>query len=405
VNLRLRIDPRSDSPIYRQISEQIANMIEAGTLRRGEHLPPERELALQLKIARGTVKKAYESLVQQRYIVAARGKGSTVAGCNKGQAGESLIYAEEAVHGGRGGELLSDGSALQGSAVTEKVSRNPLSSAVYSSDQTDFSGVAAAFSTINEALPHQGAQQNRHDQAAQMLSGAIIKVEELGFSYRQISDLFGLMLSQREEQVARFAIAAVDCNPEALGIYQRQLAMLTHMSTARFLLSALHASTSADAILAPFDLILTTSNHVDELRQLAPGAAGKVVPVIVAPTRETLIALARLENGSRAGVLFQSARFFAIIKGWLQRSGFQGEAAGLDTFSVSEGDFEGFVAERSVLIVPPGFASQLSSAQLHALNAFRQRGGQLIDFEYQIERGSLLHLEELIKSLLNKSRN
>ncbi|MDD3148883.1 MAG: GntR family transcriptional regulator, partial [Candidatus Riflebacteria bacterium] len=68
MNLRLRIDPRSDSPIYRQISEQIASMVEAGKLRRGEHLPPERELALQLKIARGTVKKAYESLVQQRYI-------------------------------------------------------------------------------------------------------------------------------------------------------------------------------------------------------------------------------------------------------------------------------------------------------------------------------------------------
>ncbi|GAB1352236.1 hypothetical protein MASR1M12_09670 [Erysipelotrichia bacterium] len=78
MHLRLKIDESSEVPIYRQISEQIAALIRSGRLRRGEHLPPERELALQLKIARGTVKKAYESLVNQRYIVAARGRGSTV---------------------------------------------------------------------------------------------------------------------------------------------------------------------------------------------------------------------------------------------------------------------------------------------------------------------------------------
>lgn len=403
VNLWLSIDHRSAAPIYRQISEQIAAMIKAGKLLHGEHLPPERELALQLKIARGTVKKAYESLVQQKYIIAARGKGSTVSGGADGYSGGGQSLS--VVSGGNAGETSSIREGLSGFADDEGTKKNLASSEINFVDRSNVSSAVDRSASGKEALNPRNAHLSRHEQAVKLLAASIIKVEELGFSYRQISDLFGLMLSQREEQVGRFAIAAVDCNPEALGIYQRQLAMLTHMSTARFLLSALHSSASADAILAPFDLILTTSNHVDELRQLAPAAAGKIVPVIVAPTRETLIALARLENGSRAGVIFQSGRFFSIIKGWLQRSGYRGEAAGLDTLSASESEFERFVADRSVLIVPPGFAAQLSSVQLHALNNFRQNGGQLIDFEYQIERGSLLHLEELIKSLLNKSRN
>lgn len=58
LHLRLKIDESSEAPIYKQISEQIAALIKSGRLRRGEHLPPERELALQLKIARGTVKKS-----------------------------------------------------------------------------------------------------------------------------------------------------------------------------------------------------------------------------------------------------------------------------------------------------------------------------------------------------------
>ena len=385
MHLRLKIDESSEAPIYRQISEQIAALIKSGRLRRGEHLPPERELALQLKIARGTVKKAYESLVHQRYIVAARGRGSTVA-----------IDAESEGYDGPADTHADYKGEDRGSDETRR--KRP--------DTEEFEPVSGASRpAANEAssvgIP---AYASRAEQADQILTDAIIGLEDLGFNYKQISDLFGLMLARRREQVSHFAIASVDCNPEALGIYQKQLAMLTHMNTARILLTDLLAAASADVMLEPFDLILTTSNHVEELRKLAPKMAGKVVPVIVAPTQATLIALARLENGSRAGVLHQSGRFFSIIRGWLQKSGFQGDVKGFNTELETAEELESFVSDRTVLVTPPGFAAQLSGEHLRVINRFRMNGGQLIDFEYQIERGSLLHLEELIRSLINKTR-
>lgn len=330
--LQLKIDNHARAPIYRQISDQIVLLIRSGRLSDGDHLPTERDLALQLQVARGTVKKAYEILVQQNYVVASRGRGSVVK-----------------------------------------------------------SGAAAVPAA-------------RHEQAAGRIAEAILALEDLGFSYREIADLFGLMLARRQEEVARFAIASVDCNPEALGIYQKQLAMLTHMSTSRILLSELRQAGSPDAMLAPFDIILTTANHYEELRQLAPGVAHKVVQVIVAPTQATLIALARLEAGGTAGIVHQSSRFFEIIVGWLKKSGFQGQAKGFNTGLGSAEELDSFVSDKATLIMPPGYAAQLAHDYLRVINRFRLNGGQLIDFDYQIERGSLLHLEDLIKSLLNKSR-
>ncbi len=360
--LPVKIDNRAQEPIYRQISSQILALIEAGQLMPGQQLPPERELALQLKVARGTIKKAYDALVQQHYVVAARGRGSLVAKASTRRDS---------------GEIASE---ADGQLAPPVLAAPTGESAVRTSDKPD----------------------SRFEQASQLINCNIIQLEELGFSWREISRLYGLLLARREEEVARFAIAAVDCNPEALGIYQSQLALLSNTSTARILFSELRAVADPSAMLAPFDLILTTSNHIEELWQLAPAVAEKAVPVVVAPSQGTLIALAKLDSRSRVGVLYQSSRFFQIISGWASKSGFTGHLDGVSYNESSLEKIEEFVEKKAVLIVPPGYAAQLSVEMLQLINRFRQRGGQLIDFAYQIERGSLLYLEELIKKLLKR---
>jgi len=355
--LPVKINSHGQEPIYRQISSQIVALIRSGRLTPGQQLPAERELALQLKVARGTIKKAYEMLVQQHYIVAARGRGS----------------------------LVADSPSSRKDVKTRPANRDDLRG------------------STNTASAREGERPaSRLDQASQLIENCIVQLEDIGFAWREMADLFNLLLTRREERFSQFAIAAVDCNPEALGIYQSQLAPLTHMSTARFLFSELRETKEPATVLAPFDLILTTSNHIEELRSLVPELADKAVPVVVSPSQATLIALARLDNASRVGVLYQSRRFFQIISGWVGKSGFNGDLSGVCYLDTKPAAIEKFIDNKDVLIVPPGFAAQLPSALLHAINLFRQRGGQLIDFAYQIERGSLLYLEELIKNLLNR---
>jgi len=54
-------------------------MIHEGRLKPGDKLPTERELASQLNIARGTVKKAYEVMARDGLIETTQGRGTFVS--------------------------------------------------------------------------------------------------------------------------------------------------------------------------------------------------------------------------------------------------------------------------------------------------------------------------------------
>ena len=76
----IRIDMKSDNPLYEQIIEQIKYHVMKGSLEPGVSIPSVRKLALELNITPGTVAKAYQELERQGIIETIRGKGTFIAG-------------------------------------------------------------------------------------------------------------------------------------------------------------------------------------------------------------------------------------------------------------------------------------------------------------------------------------
>lgn len=76
-------------PIYEQIMEQIKSSVVSGKLTEGSALPSVRALATELKISALTVKKAYDRLEEEGFIVTVHGKGSYIAKANTELALES----------------------------------------------------------------------------------------------------------------------------------------------------------------------------------------------------------------------------------------------------------------------------------------------------------------------------
>ena len=70
-------------PIYEQIVNQIKASIMQGKLKEEDMLPSVRGLAKDLRISALTVKKAYDALEEQGFIVTVHGKGSFVACANQ----------------------------------------------------------------------------------------------------------------------------------------------------------------------------------------------------------------------------------------------------------------------------------------------------------------------------------
>lgn len=75
----LKIDQHSTTPLYKQIEEQVRELIASDKLKQGERLPAVRQLAHTLNVNQNTVVRAYLELEQEQVIVCRRGGGSTVS--------------------------------------------------------------------------------------------------------------------------------------------------------------------------------------------------------------------------------------------------------------------------------------------------------------------------------------
>ena len=87
------IDPNLDVPIYQQLVDKIRTGVRMGSLKAGQQLPTVQELAADLSIARGTIKRAYDELEHQGILEKVQGRGTFI----RYQPGNSDSRKEQAV--------------------------------------------------------------------------------------------------------------------------------------------------------------------------------------------------------------------------------------------------------------------------------------------------------------------
>ena len=102
----LMINHSSMQPIYEQISGQIKDKIIHGELIEDTILPSVRTLAQELRVSALTIKKSYDILEQEGFIITVHGKGSFVANANQSQLAEEIkreveTEFEQAIRKGR----------------------------------------------------------------------------------------------------------------------------------------------------------------------------------------------------------------------------------------------------------------------------------------------------------------
>ena len=96
-------------PRYLRLTRTIGAAIEAGRLRPGESLPPERELASLTGLSRVTVRRAVQTLVEAGRLVQRRGSGTFVAPrVEKVEQALSLLtsFSEDMARRGKAGRSL-----------------------------------------------------------------------------------------------------------------------------------------------------------------------------------------------------------------------------------------------------------------------------------------------------------
>jgi len=88
--MELRIDTSSETPIRRQLTEQVIFLIATERLKPGDFLPSVRELARYLKIHHNTVSEAYKDLVRRKWLERRHGSRLRVASSGAGISSRTI---------------------------------------------------------------------------------------------------------------------------------------------------------------------------------------------------------------------------------------------------------------------------------------------------------------------------
>lgn len=75
----ITVDDANPMPAFEQVRSQLANHILLGTLNAGDRLPTVRQLASDLRLAPGTIARAYSLLESEGLIETRRGAGTRVS--------------------------------------------------------------------------------------------------------------------------------------------------------------------------------------------------------------------------------------------------------------------------------------------------------------------------------------
>lgn len=84
------LDSSTQTPLFRQVAEQIGGLVASGQLQPAERLPTVRQLAAALRISPGTAARAYGELEREGVVQSRRGGGTVVSPKAEGERGSSL---------------------------------------------------------------------------------------------------------------------------------------------------------------------------------------------------------------------------------------------------------------------------------------------------------------------------
>ncbi len=247
------------------------------------------------------------------------------------------------------------------------------------------------------------APAGRKERAVSLISGLINDMINMKFSFRETATLFQVLLMERERKLERFHIAVIDCNPEALTIFEKQILYVSQMKIQKYLLDDVKKMAEPSKTFREFDLILTTTTHYEELVGLLPELKERLIKAAVSPGQQTIIEIASIPKGRRIGIFCSSRQFRDIIAERLKTFKIEGDLL-RSAFEENANDMEMFLDGLDYLIVPPDSQLELSEDYRPFIRKFRENGGEIIFFEYKIQRGSLIYLEDQIADLLSQRR-
>lgn len=305
---RYNINPDSEIPVYRQLVDQINAQIRSGALKTGTQLPTVREMADQLHLSCGTVKRVYDCLRDMGDIEMTRRRGSFV----------------KYVHSDR------DSRKLQAMTAIDRMMR---------------------------------------------------ALSDLNFSPAEIQIFLGLKMREWGMRWSGIRVALVTDCPELIPVLEEQLNRLGNVKV--IFCETRQLQEYPYSIDEEADVILASPRDCQKILPHLPDKS-KLIKIAFSVKPDSLLALARA-SGRRLGVLCLQNDFAALVREHLPADSKDG------LWILKRGDDW---MEADALVLPPDWEKVFGPE-----DAALPMAAERIIFDYAIDEGSMIYLEERISRI------
>lgn len=209
----------------------------------------------------------------------------------------------------------------------------------------------------------------------------------------QVYHLFQQQLDQVYTSTPSRCAAMVDCSWELLHSINRQLEGIPGLQVVPYLLGDLvHQHQDIDPRCS---LILTTQIHYPAMLRYAGRRGIEIGQLALKEDDRTIAALSKLPPELCACIVYRSQNFLECVLSSMAFLSFHRPLlyAHEDQLDV----LEECAAQQMPLILPPDYTEYTGAAALQIIERARKSGCQLIPFRYEVEQGSLLHLQRRLE--------
>ena len=267
-------------------------------------------------------------------------------------------------------------------------------------DELEHQGVLEKIQGRGTFVCYQPANSDsRKEQAMAAIEGLLDKLEAMGFSQAEIGIFLSLKQRERTEKMSALKVALVECNQECISQLAEQLRVVKDVDLYSYLLKTVEDYPYN--LDEDMDMIITTGNHGDYIESILSDRK-KLARVALRLSLESLAGIVRLRPGERAGILSGSARFGELMldtcKRYTQKVVLETPRQFSPELNVAE-----YLQDKDMVLVPKGYEKYCSPETARILQRLEKKN-KLILCSYELDEGSILHLEEKI-SLLHKEKS
>ncbi len=235
--------------------------------------------------------------------------------------------------------------------------------------------------------------------AAELMEQTYDRMAAMGLSHKEIGTLLHIALARKAPPESYARIAVIDCNPESLSVFKRQLSYIPGIVVSSFFVDTIIMDDDADELMNDYDLVLTTVTHYDTVAKSLTRNREKLMAADVSLSRKTVVSLCALPHDCTIGILCQSNKFANLIAEQVEIFTSHRKAPPV-CFDTDPKAMRRFMRRFRAVIAAPDSPLFDANQTGSLLDEYTAAQNQVIVFDYLIDRGSLLHIEEQIDRII-----